>query len=205
MMAKMALAAKEGGASAIRANGKKDIKAIKQATGLPVIGIIKRGYTNSDIYITPTIKEVAEVAEAGAEIVAVDLTSRVRPDAQSNQEFLQTIKTHYPELLILADISTYEEGMIAAELGADIISTTLSGYTPYSESLGRPNFTLIEELSCHIKQPVFAEGAVNSPCEAGKCIEMGAWAVVVGGAITRPQLITKGFVDKLHAKGVKRC
>lgn len=199
-MAKMALAAKEGGAAAIRANGKEDIKAIKQLTQLPVIGIIKKDYPNSEIYITPTIKEVVEVAVAGAEIVAIDFTNRVRPDGTSNGEFLQAIKIRYPQLLIMADISTLEEGLTAAMLGADIIGTTLSGYTPYTPCLGHPDFTLISQLSRLLEHPVFAEGGVNTPEEARKCLEMGAWSVVVGGAITRPQLITKRFFEKLHQK-----
>lgn len=200
IMARMAIAAKEGGAAAIRANGKADIKAIKQAVELPVIGIVKRDYPNSEIYITPTLKEVAEVVGAGAEIVAVDLTHRIRPDGSSNKEFTQLIKNLYPDLLIMADISTLEEGLSAAMYGADIIGTTLSGYTPYTPSHGQPDFTLISELTNHLKKPVFAEGRVNTPEEARKCLELGAWSVVVGGAITRPQHITKKFYDHLHQK-----
>ncbi|HYK74466.1 MAG TPA: N-acetylmannosamine-6-phosphate 2-epimerase [Pseudoneobacillus sp.] len=197
MMAMMAKAAKEGNAVAIRANGKDDIQAIKKETGLPIIGIIKRNYSNSDMYITPTLLEVDEVFSSGAEIVAVDLTNRLRPDGLSNSEFIQSIQKNYPKLMIMADISTYEEGIEAAYLGVDLVATTLSGYTAFSKQYNHPDYELINRLSSKLDIPIIAEGRVNNPDEAVKCIKNGAWSVVVGSAITRPQLITKRFTEKI--------
>ncbi|WP_218921353.1 N-acetylmannosamine-6-phosphate 2-epimerase [Bacillus massilinigeriensis] len=197
IMAKMAMAAEMGGACGIRANGVEDIKAIKAITKLPIIGIIKREYPNSEIYITPTNKEVDEICTQNVEIIAVDLTNRVRPDGKSNEDFIRNIRLKYPEVLIMADISTYEEGMEASRLGVDMISTTLSGYTTYSNQLPHPDYELIERLVNATSIPIIAEGKVNNPEEAVKCLEIGAWSVVVGSAITRPQLITKSFSERI--------
>lgn len=197
IMAKMAMAVEMGGACGIRANGVEDIKAIKAITKLPIIGIIKREYPNSEIYITPTNKEVDEICTQNVEIIAVDLTNRVRPDGKSNEDFIRNIRLKYPEVLIMADISTYEEGMEASRLGVDMISTTLSGYTTYSNQLPHPDYELIERLVNATSIPIIAEGKVNNPEEAVKCLEIGAWSVVVGSAITRPQLITKSFSERI--------
>lgn len=193
IMAKMALAAYKGGANAIRANSVRDIKQIKEVVNLPLIGIIKRDYDNSDIYITPTMKEVDEVVAAGAEIVALDGTERQRPDGKTIKELIAEIKIKYPKTLIMADISTEEEGVNAEKYGADIISTTLSGYTPYSPKLKGPDFDLIQKLCAKVNIPVIAEGRICYPEEAKKALDLGAFTVVVGGAITRPMEITRRF------------
>jgi N-acylglucosamine-6-phosphate 2-epimerase len=197
IMGRMAIAAQEGGAVAIRANGSKDIQAIKREVNLPVIGIVKEKYSNSPIYITPTLKEVDEIASAGAEIVAIDATERVRPDGMLLKDFIANIKGKYPDLLVMADVSTYEEGVHADKYGADLISTTLSGYTENSSYSTHPDYDLVHLLSKKLQTPVIAEGRVSSPEEALKCLQLGAWAVVVGSAITRPQLITKAFTEKI--------
>ncbi|WP_442593836.1 N-acetylmannosamine-6-phosphate 2-epimerase [Neobacillus sp. D3-1R] len=196
-MALMARAAKEGHAVAIRANGKDDIQSIINETRLPVIGIVKRNYQNSDMYITPTIVEVDEVFAAGADAVAVDLTNRLRPDRISNSEFIKSIRCNFPKLMIMADISTYEEGIEADSLGVDLIATTLAGYTSYSKQDDYPNYDLIYRLSEKLQTPIVAEGRINNPAEAVRCLQNGAWSVVVGSAITRPQLITKRFTEKI--------
>src|SRR5690606_24406352 len=128
-MAAIAKAAQEGGAVAIRANTPVDIAAIKQAVSLPVIGLYKMQYPDSDVYITPTMKEVSAVVEAGADMVAIDATVRPRPDGKSLGELISDIRTSFPQTLIVADVSTYEEGIEAIQLDVDIISTTMSGYT----------------------------------------------------------------------------
>jgi N-acylglucosamine-6-phosphate 2-epimerase len=197
IMGRMAVAAKEGGAVAIRANGGKDIQAIKGEVNLPVIGIVKVNYSNSPIYITPTLKEVDEISSAGAEIVAIDATGRVRPDGMLLKDFIAGIKRKYPNLLVMADVSTYEEGVDAERYGADLISTTLSGYTENSNYTTYPDYELVHLLSRKLQTPVIAEGRVSTPEEALKCLQLGAWAVVVGSAITRPQLITKAFTEKI--------
>lgn len=200
IMARMAIAAKEGGAVGIRANSGKDIQSIKEAVDLPVIGIVKRYYQNSDVFITPTLKEVEEVVRAGAEIVAIDATNRQRPDGVSIESFVKVIRTQFPEILVMADVSTLEEGILASRSGVDLVATTLSGYTPYSSELHGPDFQLIESLTAQLSVPVIAEGRVRTPNEAAQCLEKGAWAVVVGSAITRPQEITRWFVEQLEGR-----
>ncbi len=198
IMAKMAMAAKAGGAVGIRANYPQDIRAIRKAVGLPLIGLYKVQYPDSAVYITPTLKEVEEVVKAGADIVAIDCTKRLKPGNKTTGDFIKEIRDNFTTI-ILADISTYEEGMEALEAGADMISTTLSGYTPYSPQIEGPDFELVERLAKNAAVPVIAEGRIWTPEEAVKALELGAYAVVVGTAITRPQEITKRF-----AKAVSR-
>lgn len=200
IMARMAVAAKQGGAVGIRANGKEDVSQISKEVGLPVIGICKRYYNNSEVFITPTLNEVKEIVEAGATIVAFDGTGRERPDGQSLQEFISQVKAQFPNILLMADISTLQEGVTAADLGVDIVATTLSGYTPYSKKNDEPDFELIEDLYAKIKVPIIAEGRVTSPSDAIECMDKGAWSVVVGTAITRPHEITKIYVRKIDEK-----
>lgn len=196
-MAAMACAAQIGGAVGIRANGPADIQAIKAATPLPVIGIVKQEYPGSSVYITPTLAEVAQVVAAGAEIIAIQLTDQARPDGMTNAALIAAVRQSYPDLLVMADISTLAEGLAAAALGVDLVATTLSGYTPYSRQLAGPDLALIAELASRISQPVIAEGRISTPAEARAALEAGAHAVVVGTAITRPQTVTSWFVDEL--------
>ena len=197
IMSKMALAAKQGGAIAIRANSKKDIIEIKKEVDLPVIGIVKRDYSDSEIYITPTIKEVEEVVSAGSEIVAIDATGRVRPDNKTLEQIVKEIRIEFPEVYIMADCSIYEEGIHADKLGFDLVATTLCGYTPYSRGFTLPNFDLINKLSKNIKAPVIAEGGIWTTENAELAYKTGAYSLVIGSAITRPQLITERFVNAI--------
>ena len=201
IMSKMALAAKEGGAAGIRANSYDDILAIKQEVSLPVIGIVKREYPDSPIYITPTIREVSEVVAAGADMIALDATYRPRPSKVGLEPFVQSIRLHYPDTLIMADISTLGEAIEAEQIGFDCISTTLVGYTPYTSGkyIYDEDFKLLRELVSTVKIPVIAEGNILNPEMAKRCLEIGAHSVVVGGAITRPQQITKRFTEKMKA------
>lgn len=206
IMARMAIAAEIGGAVAIRANYPEDIHAIRQAVQLPVIGLKKVHYDDSDAYITPTLKEVGEVVKAGADIVAIDCTKVIKPGNKTTRDFIKEIRDNF-QTIILADISTYEEAVDAREAGADMISTTLSGYTPYSPQIEGPDFELVERLAKTMDIPVIAEGRIWTPEEAVKALELGAYAVVVGTAITRPQEITKRFtraVSKLNISEIKR-
>ena len=195
IMAKMAQAAFMGGAKGIRANTKKDIQAIKKVVDLPIIGIVKKDYEGYDIYITPTIKEVQEVYDAGAEIVAIDATNRQRPNGITLAQFVKNIKTQFPNLLIMADVATFEEGFNAYKLGVDIISTTLCGYTAETINTPIPNFDLVSKLSENIDIPIVCEGGVQTPEQLSKALSSGAYACVIGSAITRPRLITKRFSD----------
>jgi len=189
IMARMALAAQMGGASAIRANGPDDIKAIKDLVALPVIGLFKEG--EEGVYITPSIRHMEQVIEAGADVVAFDATQRPRPSGETIRDMIEAI--HARRKIALADISTFEEALAAQEAGADFAAPTLSGYTPYSSQLEGPDYVLIQTMAQHLAIPVIAEGRIRTPDEARLALQYGALAVVVGSAITRPQLITRTF------------
>lgn len=199
IMGRMALAAMQGGACGIRANTKEDIKQIKAQVDLPVIGIVKRDYENCEVYITPTMREVDELAEVGVEIIALDATMSKRPDGKTLDEFFAQIKEKYPNQLLMADCSTVEEALHADELGFDFIGTTLVGYTPQSKHLRieENDFEILREIVKKAKHRVIAEGNINTPEKCKRVIALGAFSVVVGSIITRPQLITKSFVDAL--------
>lgn len=195
-MARMSLAAKNGGAVAIRANGKEDIIAIKKATSLPTIGIVKQTYPDSDVYITPTLKEVQELIESGTDVIALDATNRKRPGGISLAELVDYIKDN-SDALIMGDISVASEGLEAMRCGCDIVSTTLSGYTDYSSQKDGPDFELIKELAKMEDLIVIAEGKIRNPAELLQVFEIGAFSAVVGTAITRPENITAEFVGQL--------
>ena len=196
IMGRMALAAQQGGASGIRAQGVEDILEIMKVVDLPVIGIIKRNYDDSSIYITPTKKEVNELLQTQCQMIAIDATNRKRPNDETIQDLLDLI--HQGGRLAMADISTYEEAVNAEKLGFDVISTTLCGYTSYSTNFEGPNLELIGQLVQDLHIPVIAEGKINNPEDLKAVLNAGAFSAVVGGAITRPQLITKKFVSILN-------
>jgi N-acylglucosamine-6-phosphate 2-epimerase len=195
IMGRMAVAAKEGGASGIRANTIEDIKEIKSLVDLPLIGIIKKDYNDSEIYITPTIDEVEKLINSEAEIIALDATNRKRPGGEKVEDLIAKIKA--AGKLAMADIATFEEGVNAETLGFDIVSTTLSGYTKQSQGRPAPDFELIEKLSKAVNIPIIAEGHIQTPQELVKALSCGAHCAVIGSIITRPQLITKYFVDAI--------
>ena len=199
IMGRMALAAREGGALGIRANTKEDIKEIKSQVELPVIGIVKRDYADSKIYITPTMKEIEELMEVRPEIIALDATGSIRPGGLTLDEFFKQIKERYPDQLLMADCSTVAEALHADELGFDFIGTTLVGYTEQSKNdkIEANDFEIIREIVAKAKHRVIAEGNINTPEKARRVIELGAFSVVVGSIITRPQLITKAFAEAL--------
>lgn len=196
IMGRMALAAQQGGAAGIRAQGVEDILEIMKVVDLPVIGIIKRNYDDSSIYITPTKKEVNELLQTQCQMIAIDATNRKRPNDETIQDLLDLI--HQGGRLAMADISTYEEAVNAEKLGFDVISTTLCGYTSYSTNYEGPNLELIGQLVQDLHIPVIAEGKINNPEDLKAVLNAGAFSAVVGGAITRPQLITKKFVSILN-------
>ncbi|MBO8415365.1 MAG: N-acetylmannosamine-6-phosphate 2-epimerase [Proteobacteria bacterium] len=195
IMGRMALAAKQVGAVAIRCQSVPDIVEIKEVTGLPVIGLIKRNYPDSEIYITATAKEVQELIDCGSEIIALDATLRERPKGEKLEDLVAQI--HAAGRLALADISNDAEGENAEKIGFDAISTTLSGYTPYSPKLKGPDLGLVARLAGKLSIPVFAEGRINTPNDLKRCFEVGAFGAIVGSAITRPQVIGSWFIQAL--------
>ena len=197
IMARMAVAAKEGGASGIRANSVVDIAAIRKAVDLPIIGIIKRDYEGADVYITATMKEVDELMTVRPNIIAIDATTSARPNGESLKEFFQKVKEKYPDQLWMADCSTIDEMLTADQLGFDFIGTTLVGYTKQSQGdkIESNDFEIIRKALSKLSHPLIAEGNIDTPDKVRRVLELGAYSVVVGSAITRPQLITKKFVE----------
>lgn len=202
IMSRMAYGAMLGGAVGIRANTAADILEIKRTVALPVIGIIKKNYDNYNVYITPTMEEVDALVECSVSIIAADATDSVlrpRPDGKSLDQFFREVRKKYPNQLFMADCSTYEEGMHAAELGFDLIGTTLRGYTEYTKESQLPDLEMLSRLAQDCQKPVVAEGGIWMPEQLKAVFEAGAWTAVVGSAITRPMEITRRFVSALHA------
>ncbi|MEU6128876.1 N-acetylmannosamine-6-phosphate 2-epimerase [Saccharopolyspora sp. NPDC047091] len=192
-MRRMALAALHGGAAGIRAQGLDDLRSIRESVDVPLIGLWKDGATG--VYITPTADHAVAVAGTGADVVAFDGTDRVRPDGRPLAETIAAI--HAAGRLAMADVSTVDEGVRAAELGADVVGSTLSGYTGTGPKPTGPDLDLVEELVATLPVPVIAEGRIHTPQQAAAAIARGAHAVVVGTAITHPTTITGWFAAAL--------
>lgn len=194
----MARAAKRAGTPMIRTSSIRDVVAIKEETGLPVIGLVKIQYEGFESYITPTMKEVDDLVAAGSDIIAFDCTNQKRGDGKTISEYITEVRTKYPDAILMADISTYEEGINAWKLGMDLVGTTMSGYTSYTPKLSGPDYELVRRLSAEIDIPVIGEGRVHSPEQAVEMLNAGAFAVVVGGAITRPLEIATRFIQAVE-------
>lgn len=197
MLAAFAKCAKIGGAVGIRANGAGSIAAIAQAVDLPIIGIVKRPVAGERVYITPSFEDAQIAARAGSACIALEVSSRPHPKRPPLKELFDRIHGEL-NCLIMADISTLEEGIRSAEAGADAIGTTLSGYTPESPKLPGPDLELVRRLCAAVKLPVIAEGRYNTPELSAQAIEAGAYGVVVGEGITRPHKITERFVRSMQ-------
>lgn len=197
IMGRMALAAKQGGAIGIRSNSVQDIIEIKNTIDLPVIGIIKRDYPGSEVFITATMDEVDELMGVEPDMIALDATDRARPNGESLEHFIKSIRLKYPNVLLMADISTIDDGIEAERLAFDCISSTLHGYTANTKGckLFHNDFEFLKTLLSKVNIPIIAEGNVQTPTMAKRCLELGCHAVVVGGAITRPKQITEQFTS----------
>jgi N-acylglucosamine-6-phosphate 2-epimerase len=199
ILAAFAQCAQLAGAVGIRANHGPNISAISKAVDLPVIGIKKRDVEGFEVYITPEWRDVMEAYEAGAKIIALDATDRPRPGPE---DFAALTNRIHNELnaLVMADVSTFQEGLAAAQAGADIVATTMSGYTPYTEgrkSIPGPDLELVQHLASAISTPIICEGCVHTPDQARAALYAGAFAVVVGTAITAPTWITEQYITRL--------
>lgn len=189
----------KGGAGGLRVAGERDVKNAKKLFDIPVIGLTKPDVIPANwqeiVYITPTLDEVIKLVDAGADIIAFDGTMRKRPNNAKLEDLIKYIKIN--KRISMADISTLEEGQNAQKSGANILSTTLSGYTQFSQNRGdEPDFELLKQLVENTDLPVVLEGRIWEPEQVNKAFELGAHCVVIGSAITRPQLITKRFVQR---------
>lgn len=197
MVVKMAEAAQWAGAVGIRANSPEQIKAIKNVVDLPLIGLYKIKRGDEEVFITPTLKAAKQVWEAGAEIIAMDCTDRMTKEGRHAWELVADVKREIPEAMIFADVSTYDEAKKAVELGVDIVAPTLFGYTEATKHFETQDMRAFAKMCRDFKDDVYMmmEGHINTPEEAVKCLYLGAHAVVVGSAITRPHLTAKRFTD----------
>jgi len=194
MIAALARCAERGGAAGVRIDGPDDIAAVRRAIAIPIIGIHK--IPGSPIYITPTFDAARLVVRAGANIVAVQAT---RERAGTPNPLAPLIAGVHEEfgVPVMADVSTLGEGLEAADAGADLVATTMSGYTSHSPTLEGPDLTLVRDLAGRLAIPVVAEGRIRTPEDARAALQAGAWAVVVGRAITMPEAITERFVSTM--------
>ncbi len=199
LMAAMARAAVAGGAVAIRANGPDDIAAIRKAVDVPIIGIWKVDVPGHGIWITPALEHARAVAEAGASIIALDATSRARPDGLGAAELIDQVHSEIG-LPVMADIASLEEALAAQDAGADLVATTLAGYTDVEATTDGPDLGLVAKIAPRLRVPLVAEGRISTPEQAAAAIALGAYAVVVGQAITRPEWITAQFVAALRSR-----
>ena len=193
IIAALARAAEAGGAAGVRINGESDIAAVSVFVTVPIIGIRKMWVEDFPVYITPTFEDASAVAAAGAEVIALDATHRERPGGESIEELIPRIHRELGRP-VMADISTLREGEQAAALGADLVATTLSGYTTGTPPDG-PDLELVRKLARSLKVPVVAEGRYRTPEQVREAFQAGASAVVVGRAITDALAITRQFVE----------
>lgn len=201
IMSRMARAAKEAGSVAIRCNSVVDIQAIQDETNLPIIGLSKVDYNDSPVYITPTMEEMRAVASTGAEVVACDVTGQKRPHDEKLANIVEQMRKEFPDTLLMADTATLDNVREANELGFDIVGTTMHGYTPETEGMNVADndFEYLKEVLKVSTKPVIAEGKIDTPEKARRCIDLGCHAVVVGGAITRPLEIASKFINAVNA------
>jgi N-acylglucosamine-6-phosphate 2-epimerase len=200
IMGRMARAAKEGGAVGIRANTPQDIEEIKRIVNLPVIGLYKVDYADSEIYITPTMKEIDALAGVSPDIIAMDATDRSRPQGLTLEKFFPRVKEKYPDMLFMADCSCFEDAERAQKLGFDIAGTTMRGYTKATQGIQIPDYDMLHKITTELSIPVIAEGGIWEPEQLKRVFTENILAAVIGTAITRPREITRRFVSSVEKK-----
>ncbi len=191
-MAAFAQAAEMAGAVGLRVNGADDIRAVRRASALPIIGINKQRDARWPVYITPTVTAARQVVRAGASVVAIDATHRPRRGGAEPEELIAAIHREL-RCLVMADIDSAEEGIAAAQAGADLVATTMAGYTPARPPTQGPDLDLVRELVARLRVPIICEGRIQCPEHAAAALAAGAFAIVVGTAITNPIAITQTF------------
>ena len=198
MMAAMAAAAEEGGAVGIRANSPADIAAIRAVTALPIVGLYKLYAPTSEVYITPSCESAAAIAKAGSDMIALDATPRPRHNSETVGQLIQFVHDELGKP-VMADVSCVEDALLAESLGADVISTTLAGYTQHGRpKMAGPDLDFLTEVVRRVRLPVIAEGRYHEPNQAARAMQFGAHAVIVGSAITRPEDITRRFAAAMR-------
>ena len=194
-IAAQALTVIQAGAVGIRAQGISNVAAVSKLIDKPILGLVKRYLDTTPIYITPTVQDVLDLELAGASIVAIDATERLRAEGQNLEKFLKDVRSE-TSISLLADVDTLEAGIIAESLGCQAIATTLSGYTD-KPAPRLPNIKLIEELVKKVSIPVIAEGGFSQPEQVTQAFASGAWSVCIGTAITNPFILAKSFIDAI--------
>lgn len=193
-IAALAETAERNGAVGVRIDSPENVSAVKKRVKIPVLGIYKIVSDSSDVYITPTFAAAKHIIEAGADIIAVDATRRPRPDGEKLENIVSRVREEFDQP-IMADVALFDEGLHAAEtLGVNVVSTTLSGYTPETKHLIKPDFQLVERLAAKLTIPIVCEGRLRSTDDVRRAFDCGAFAVVVGGAITGIDLLVEKFV-----------
>ena len=195
IIAALAQCAERGGAGGVRIDGPDDIAAVRRAVAIPIIGIYKMS-DRSPVYITPTFDAGHTIVQAGAHIVAVQATRERASTPDRLSDLIARLREEC-RVPVMADVSTLEEGLDAAGAGADLVATTMAGYTPHSRQMPGPDLDLVRDLARGVSIPVVAEGRIRTPEEAAAALQAGAWAVVVGRAITMPEAITEAFARAL--------
>lgn len=198
-MAQVAQAVVAGGAVGVRGKGLDDLRAMRPVVDVPIIGLVKVGDTG--VYITPTLADCLEVAATGCEVVALDGTRRPRPDGLTLAETIVGLRAEYPEVLVMADCGSVDDAEAALAAGADILGTTLAGYTGECDTTDGPDWEVVDgmvALAAASGTPVLVEGRVHTTAQAAEAVRRGAWAVVVGTAITHPTSITRWFAEAVR-------
>lgn len=195
-MTQVAQAAVAGGAVGIRAKGLADLRAMRAVLDVPLIGLVKIG--DEGVYITPTLLDAKAVAATGAEIVAVDGTRRDRPDGLTLEATVTGLRDTSPEVLVMADCGSLADAEVAIAAGCDVLGTTLAGYSGERPRTNGPDWELVDQMIAVADRPVFVEGRIHRPDQAAEAVRRGAWAVVVGTAITHPTTLTRWFDEAVR-------